>query len=44
MTSSYRTPTSGILHYRLVTDKTDRCLLIHLIADGLVTDYDIVDN
>jgi hypothetical protein len=33
---------SRILHYRLVTDKTDRCLLVHITADGLVTDYDIV--
>jgi hypothetical protein len=33
-----------ILHYRLVTDKTDRCLLIHMTADGLVTDFDIVED
>jgi CubicO group peptidase (beta-lactamase class C family) len=33
---------SRILHYRLVTDKADRCLLVHITVDGLVTDYDIV--
>ena len=33
-----------ILHYRLVTDKADRALLIHLTGDGLITDYDIVDD
>ena len=33
---------SRILHYRLVTDKPDRGLLVHLTADGLITDYDIV--
>ena len=35
---------SRILHYRLVTDKADRGLLIHLTADGLITDYDIVED
>jgi CubicO group peptidase (beta-lactamase class C family) len=33
-----------ILHYRLVTDKADRALLVHLTGDGLITDYDIVDD
>jgi CubicO group peptidase (beta-lactamase class C family) len=31
-----------IIHYRLITDKPDRCLLVHMTADGLITDYDIV--
>ena len=35
---------SRILHYRLVTDKADRGLLIHLTKDGLVTDFDVVDD
>jgi CubicO group peptidase (beta-lactamase class C family) len=35
---------SRILHYRLVADKPERGLLIHLTADGLVTDFDIVDD
>ena len=35
---------SRILHYRLVTDKADRGLLIHLTEDGLVTDFDVVDD
>ena len=35
---------SRILHYRLVTDKADRGLLIHLTADGTITDYDIVED
>jgi CubicO group peptidase (beta-lactamase class C family) len=33
-----------ILHYRLVTDKADRALLIHLTGDGLIADYDIVQD
>jgi hypothetical protein len=33
-----------ILHYRLLTDKADRCLLAHLTADGQVTDYDDVED
>jgi hypothetical protein len=33
-----------VLHYRLVTDKADRGLLIHLTPDGLITDYDIVED
>ena len=35
---------SRVLHYRLVTDKADRCVLVHLTADGLITDYDIVED
>ena len=35
---------SRILYYRLMTDKADRGLLIHLTADGLVTDFDIVED
>jgi hypothetical protein len=35
---------SRILYYRLKTDKGDRCLLIHLAADGKITDYDIVED
>jgi hypothetical protein len=33
-----------IIYYRLVTDKATRDLLLYLTADGLLTDYDIVDN
>jgi CubicO group peptidase (beta-lactamase class C family) len=33
-----------ILFYRLVTDKGERGLLVHLTADGLITDYDIVED
>ena len=33
-----------VLHYRLVTDKEIRCLLIHMTADGLITDYDVVED
>ncbi len=35
---------SRILYYRLVTDKADRGLLIHLAADGTITDFDIVED
>jgi CubicO group peptidase (beta-lactamase class C family) len=35
---------SHVLYYRLVTDKQTRNLLVYLTAEGLVTDYDIVDN
>jgi CubicO group peptidase (beta-lactamase class C family) len=35
---------SRILHYRLVTDKADRGLLIHMTPDGLITDYDVVED
>ena len=33
-----------ILHYRMVTDKAERCLLVHMTADGSITDYDIVED
>jgi hypothetical protein len=33
-----------ILLYRLVTDKGERSLLIHLTSGGLITDYDIVEE
>jgi CubicO group peptidase (beta-lactamase class C family) len=35
---------SRVLHYRLVKDKDDRFVLVHLTADGLITDYDIVTD
>ncbi len=33
---------SRVLHYRLVNDKGDHFVLVHVTADGLITDYDIV--
>jgi CubicO group peptidase (beta-lactamase class C family) len=33
-----------ILHYRVATDEGDRGLLIHLTGDGLITDFDIVND
>jgi CubicO group peptidase (beta-lactamase class C family) len=33
-----------VLHYRLLTDKAERNLLIHLTADGLITDFDFVED
>jgi CubicO group peptidase (beta-lactamase class C family) len=35
---------SRVLHYRIVTDKPDQYLLVHMTADGLITDFDIVDD
>jgi hypothetical protein len=35
---------SRILYCRLVTDKADRGVLIHLTSDGTITDYDIVED
>jgi CubicO group peptidase (beta-lactamase class C family) len=35
---------SRILHYRLVTDKAERGLLIYMTSDGSITDYDIVED
>jgi hypothetical protein len=35
---------SRILHYRLTSEKPARGLLVHMTADGLITDYDIVDD
>jgi len=34
----------SVLYYKLVTEKAVRYVLIHLTAEGLVTDYDVVDN
>jgi CubicO group peptidase (beta-lactamase class C family) len=33
-----------ILYYRLVTHEGDRGLLVHMTVDGLMTDYDIVED
>ena len=33
-----------ILHYKLVSGKTPRYVIVHLTPDGLVTDYDVVDK
>jgi hypothetical protein len=35
---------SRVLHYRIATERPDRGLLVHLTADGRLTDYDIVDD
>jgi CubicO group peptidase (beta-lactamase class C family) len=35
---------SRVLHYRLVNDKGDRLILVYVTADGLITDYDIVED
>lgn len=35
---------ASVLYYKLVTDKAIRYVLVHLTAEGLVTDYDVVDN
>jgi CubicO group peptidase (beta-lactamase class C family) len=35
---------SRVLHYRLVTEKGDHFLLVHVAADGLITDFDIVED
>jgi len=35
---------SRVLHYRLVNGKGDRFVLVHVTADGLITDYDIVED
>jgi CubicO group peptidase (beta-lactamase class C family) len=35
---------SRIIYCRLVTDKATRNLLLYLTAEGLLTDYDLVDN
>ena len=35
---------SRVLHYRMVTDKADQGLLIHMTPDGLITDFDIVED
>jgi hypothetical protein len=33
-----------VLHYRMASGKPDRGLLVHITADGLITDYDVVDD
>ncbi|MEJ7709012.1 MAG: DUF3471 domain-containing protein [Pyrinomonadaceae bacterium] len=35
---------SRIRYYKLITDKAVRFVLVHLTAEGLVTDYDVVDD
>jgi CubicO group peptidase (beta-lactamase class C family) len=35
---------SRVLYYRLATEAGERCVLIHMTADGLITDYDIVTD
>ncbi|QHV99766.1 serine hydrolase [Spirosoma endbachense] len=37
-------PVGQILGYKVVTDKDPHYVIVHLTADGLVTDYDVVDN
>lgn len=33
-----------IIYYKLITDKATRHVLVHMTADGLLTDYDVVDD
>jgi CubicO group peptidase (beta-lactamase class C family) len=33
-----------VLHYRMDTERGDRWLLVHVDANGLVADFDVVDN
>ena len=33
-----------VLYYKLITDKVANFLLIYLTHDGLVTDFDLVDD
>jgi CubicO group peptidase (beta-lactamase class C family) len=35
---------SRVLYYKLLTDKSSRYLLIHLTIDGLITDFDVVND
>ena len=35
---------SRVLHYRMMTDKADQGLLIHMTPDGLITDFDLVED
>ena len=35
---------SRVLHYRLLNDNGDRFVLVHITAELLVTDYDIVED
>jgi CubicO group peptidase (beta-lactamase class C family) len=40
----HKSPVAKVLHYRQETGDGVRCLLVHLTADGLLTDYDLVDD
>jgi hypothetical protein len=40
----HKSAVSRILHYRLVTDNAARGLLVHMTANGLVTDFDVVED
>ena len=40
----HKSPVARVLHYRQETGDGIRCLLVHMTADGLLTDYDIVDD
>ena len=40
----HKSPVARILHYRQETADGVRCLLVHMTADGLLTDYDIVED
>jgi CubicO group peptidase (beta-lactamase class C family) len=33
-----------VVHYRLVTDSTDKGILVHLTHSGLITDFDVVED
>ncbi|MHC5537952.1 serine hydrolase domain-containing protein [Singulisphaera rosea] len=38
----HKSEVGRIVFFQMVTDKANHCLLIHLTADGTITDYDIV--
>jgi hypothetical protein len=40
----HRGDVSRVLHYRLAKDKGDQFVLVHVTADGLITDFDIVED
>ena len=40
----HKNPVSRVLHYRLRRDRGDKNILIHMSADGRVTDFDIVED
>jgi hypothetical protein len=40
----HKSDVSRVIHYRLVKDEGDRFLLVHVTADGLITDFDIVED
>ena len=44
MIERHKGDVSRVLHYRLMKDKGDRFVLVHVTADGLITDYDIVED